>query len=336
MDNIVCPNIIIYDILNKFISENDNRFYNNIFVNNNFNKLEYSDKFKQNNEFETNNELETNNNFEQINDEIEQINDEFEQLNDEDPWETSINDDKFYINNKVARIFPVLKNFNNYSKIKIDDESFSYITIREIAELTTKIICYHLLEFNLNPQKINVVDYTSGVGGNVLSFCKYFNYIYAIELSQQRAEYLENNIGVYGFKNIKVVNKCAIEFNNNDLIQINPNVIYLDPPWGGTNYKNNENLLLKLGDISIEELIVDISIKFSIYYENIVNLNLKEKKNNLNNKLIILKLPKNYDVEYLYNYIKNNNNLTNYNLSLYLYVLNKMIIIVCELQFKFY
>ena len=124
-------------------------------------------------------------------------------------------------------------------------------------------------------------------------------------------------------------------FSSNDLININPSVIFMDPPWGGSNYKSNENLLLKLGSVGIEELIIDITQKFSNYYLEIIKTNPKEKTNNYNNKFIILKLPKNYDIEYLYNYLKNNNKTKNYNISSYLYILNKMIIVVCELQFSY-
>ena len=96
----------------------------------------------------------------------------FYNKNQNDAWDEAINDDKFYINNKIIRIFPVLKNTQNYSKLKIDETSFSYITIREIAEIISKIVSYHLLLYNLNPQKITIIDYTAGVGGNVLSFSK--------------------------------------------------------------------------------------------------------------------------------------------------------------------
>lgn len=253
-----------------------------------------------------------------------------------DAWESAINDEKFYINNKIARIFPVLKNFNNFSKIKIDDDSFCYITIREIADTISKIICYHLLEHNLNPQKCSIADYTSGVGGNVLSFGKFFKLVYAIELDELRGEYLKNNIGVYGYKNINVINGCAIEFNSSKLIEFNPNIVFIDPPWGGTGYKNSENLTLSLGSVNLEELVIDIIEKFATHYNQIVNCNHKEKYNNYNNKFIVLKLPKNYDIVYFYKYIKERNNYDNYNIVMYLYVLNKMIIIVCELQHKYY
>ena len=45
---------------------------------------------------------------------------------------------------------------------------------------------------------------------------------------------------------------------------------------------------------------------------------------------IALKLPKNYDIEYLYNYIKKNTDIKPYIICSYLYILNKMLILVCE------
>lgn len=349
------PNIILYKILTQYVENKINFEY--------YNNLHLSNTDIQNNIFFTNDKTSHNFNISNFNDECEITNkqctdDEIDENifscknknikakslinNDEidnreiDAWESAINDEKFYINNKIARIFPVLKNFNNFSKIKIDDDSFSYITIREIADTISKIICYHLLEHNLNPQKCSIADYTSGVGGNVLSFGKFFKLVYAIELDELRGEYLKNNIGVYGYKNINVINGCAIEFNSCKLIEYNPNVVFIDPPWGGAGYKNNENLTLKLGSVNLEELVMDIIEKFSVHNNQIVNSNHKEKFNNYNNKFIVLKLPKNYDIVYFYKYVKERNNYDNYNIMMYLYILNKMIIIVCELQYKYY
>jgi len=330
MDN--NPSIIINDILHKYILDciKDNNSDFNYFIPNNLNYdilndiYEYTinklDNFNDNN-YNINENKDNKDNKDNIKDNIK------------DPWECAINDNKFYINNKVARIFPLIKNFNNYGKIQIDEESFSFITIREIAELISKIICYHLLEYNLNPQKISIIDYTAGVGGNVLSFSKFFNKIFAVEISEIRSDYLKNNIEIYGYKNIYVYNKCALEFNSEDMIEINPSVIFIDPPWGGNEYKNNDNLLLNLGNKPIEELLIDIISKFSNHYLKLIDENSKEKYNNYNNKIILLKLPKNYDIEYLYEYIKKNNNFKNYIVKSYLYILNKMLIVVCELYY---
>lgn len=292
----------------------------NIFDNNlNPNNLDLINKIFDNNYFE--------NNLNNDNLKIKQEN---------DPWDDSINDNQFIINNKIMRIFPQLKNPNNYSKLKIDDESFNYITIREIADLTSKIICHHLIKFNINPQKIKIVDYTAGVGGNVLSFSKFFNKVFAVEIQKNRYEYLINNVNVYEYDNVLCINDSSINFNEKFLIDINPNVIFVDPPWGGNTYKENESLRLKLGDMPIEYLAIDI---FTKLYENIIKKekltielnNKKIYKNNIfNNKFIIFKLPKNYDIEYFYETIKNNNKIPNHTISTYLYILNKMLIVVCE------
>ncbi len=256
---------------------------------------------------------------------------------EDDPWESSINDNKFYINNRIARIFPVIKNYSSYGKIKIDDDSFSYITIREVADFISKIISHHLLKYNINSLKTSIIDYTAGVGGNVLSFSKYFKKVFGIELSKIRSEYLENNVQVYGFKNIQVFNESSLDFNENKLSEINPSVVFVDPPWGGVDYKNSDSLLLKLGDMSIEELIISITSKFSVLYKNkfshIEDIETRKKYeySNYNNKFIVLKLPKNYDIEYFYNYIKNNFSFENFIPKIYLYILNKMLIVIVEL-----
>ena len=51
--------------------------------------------------------------------------------------------------------------------------------------------------------------------------------------------------------------------------------------------------------------------------------------NNYNNRLLVLKLPKNYDIEYFYNSIKSYKN-DKYTVVLNLYILQKMLLFVIE------
>jgi tRNA G10 N-methylase Trm11 len=127
-----------------------------------------------------------------------------------------------------------------------------------------------------------------------------------------------NNVGVYNFKNVTCINDSSINFTENNFNNNDIKVIFIDPPWGGSEYKNMDLLKLELGGVPIEELIINIFSRFS-------NVNKNEK----NNKFIILKLPRNYDIEHLYNYIKKNN-IKDYTICSYLYILNKMLIVVCE------
>ncbi len=240
--------------------------------------------------------------------------------NNNDVWEKAIEDNKFLQINKITRIFPYLKNNADYNTIKIDEDSYNYITIKDIADIISKIICNHLINMNINPRRINIADYTAGVGGNALSFSKYFNKVYCIELDELRCKYLDNNLKIYNCDNYEIINGDSLKFNEERMIKDNIDVIFIDPPWGGSGYKYSENLRIKLGEMYMEELVIDIYNKFM------------KNENNNNNKLVVLKLPKNYDIESFYQYIKKNNeNNDNYTIYCKLYIMNKMLIIVCEL-----
>ena len=231
---------------------------------------------------------------------------------------------KPYINIKrLIKIFPFLKNNNDYYNLKIDEDSFKYITIKETAEEISKIICSHLIEIGINPLKIKLVDYTSGVGGNVLSFSNYFNEITAIELSNIRTLYLKNNITIYNLHNIKIINKSSIEYNELEVIEYSPNVIFIDVPWGDAWIKTIENYRIIFGDIELEKFVILILNNFFLMYEPNINYN------NYNNRLLVLKLPKNYDIEYFYNSIKSYKN-DKYTVVLNLYILQKMLLFVIE------
>jgi len=242
-------------------------------------------------------------------------------------WENVINDKSYIYKNRKIRIFPVLKNKLDYLKLKIDEESFNYITIREIADFTSKVICHHLINDFLNPLRSVVCDLTAGVGGNTLSFSNYFNQVHAVEIVKDRYDDLINNSNVYKCKNIFFYNSCAIKFINENLQYTNPSVLFIDPPWGGVDYKKSESLELKLGDIPLEDLLIMILNKFSIIY-NSCNKNLEYSSEH--NKLIIFKLPKNYNIINFYKNIKSSNSINNYIVKNYLYVFNKMILLVCH------
>ena len=225
---------------------------------------------------------------------------------------------------KIKRIFPYLNNDKLYNKILIDHESFNYITKKEVSEDITKIICFHLINLGVNPLKIKLVDYTSGVGGNVLSFSNYFKEVIAIEISNVRASYLLNNINVYKLKNVIVLNECSVKFNETQLVDYAPNVIFIDVPWGDDWNKKIINHRVEFGGVPFEKFVSMMIDKIFIMYDkNLVF-------NNYNNRLIILKLPKNYDIKHLYEYTKCSSD--KYKIDVNLYVLEKMCIIIYEFK----
>lgn len=205
-------------------------------------------------------------------------------------------------NKILLRLFPYLEDKDKASELKIDQDSMHYISIKEVANKISNIIKSHLQEIKLNYNNSIITDATAGVGGNTISFAKNFKFVYSVEIDKTRSEYLLNNINVYNLKNVKVINDdCLNVINKID----NHDVVFIDPPWGGRSYKDFKMLKLNISNISLETLCNNIFDK---------------QKMKCTPNIIVLKLPVNYNLRYLYQKIMSS--------KIYFYDLKKMFIIV--------
>lgn len=202
----------------------------------------------------------------------------------------------------ILRLFPYLKDKTKGKRLKIDDDSMYYISFREHAQQITDIIMGYLSKLNINNTDAVITDATAGVGGNTISFGMYFKSVNAIEMDTTRYEYLKNNVDVYDLKNVNTINddctKVFCELDNHD-------VIFVDPPWGGKSYKYHNNLKLQISNVSLEMMC-----------SHLFDSNIMKKVP----KMVVLKLPTNYDIYYLYNYLRDK--------IIYFHDLKKMYIIV--------
>jgi 16S rRNA G966 N2-methylase RsmD len=194
----------------------------------------------------------------------------------------------------------------NYKNLQIDRESLSYITTPHNAIAMSWIIRNNL--DNLDLSNITIFDGTACVGGDVIVFGHIFNCVIGCEIDFNRFRMLENNVNVYDLNNVTVMNEDCLKliFDMDNL-----DIIYLDPPWGGKDYKKKDSLTLSIGDKSVE---------------SIVNTLLDPEKTKSKLKLIVLKLPKNYDIKQLF-YETSHNNAT-----LMKYELEKMLVMVFKIN----
>lgn len=205
------------------------------------------------------------------------------------------------------KLFPPNGDINIWDKILIDNETVSYISLPDDADKITKIIEQHCMECGIKSNDLIITDATAGAGGNVISFSKTFKTVNAIEIDTQRYYFLTNNIEVYKIKNVKhYCDDCL-----NLIFQIYQDIIFFDPPWGGKDYKDKNKLRLKLGNQHLENICLEL---------------MDENKTKFIPKIIALKLPKNYDLKYLYDCLNNDN------VKLTLYTLNKMNIIIIHVN----
>ncbi len=180
------------------------------------------------------------------------------------------------------KVFPTTDNIKD---LKYDNEGLWSISHPEDADIISEMI---KLFMNGN-DKINILDGTAGLGGNTLSFAKFFTKVHAIEIDEERYKLLENNLSCYDYKNITITNGNSVDYLKEDY-----DVYFFDPPWGGPKYKNNDSIDLFLGENILTEIVKlipeDKCVVFKVPYNFNINLlkdyNLVMKK--VRNILIIL------------------------------------------------
>ena len=124
----------------------------------------------------------------------------------------------------------------------------------------------------IRSQLNTITDGTAGIGGNTIAFGKRFM-VNAVEPHPLRHEILEEAVD-------KFKQSSYVKTYNHKLEDIydtlNQDVLFIDPPWGGPNYKSDVIKDIKLGDILIEDW---------------VERGLKRAK------MIVFKLPLNYNID---------------------------------------
>jgi hypothetical protein len=165
----------------------------------------------------------------------------------------------------LNKLFPE----TNYDKIQYDKEGLYSITNYKEADIISSIIKNNF-EVNKN---IRIFDGTGGLGGNTFSFSKNFKSVTTVEINKERCNMLMNNVGLYKLSNVNIINSDSVEF-----ILLNKDkydVYFFDPPWGGPDYKKQKNIRFKMGQYNLDNLVEKFDVNA--------------------NKLILFKLPFNYD-----------------------------------------
>ena len=187
--------------------------------------------------------------------------------------------------------FPKKKGID-MSKLQISNIGKYSISKPDDALIINKII----LKYFKKSKKIIVTDATANNGGNTIHFALDFYQVNSIEIDKEQYNILKNNIEIYGLKNVTLYNDDYL----NVMKKLNQDVIFIDAPWGGPLYYKIKDLDLFLGN------------------KNIINV-VKELYDNMAFKLCLLKVPKNYNFQRLFNKF--------HNIKFDIYSLHKFIII---------
>lgn len=174
-------------------------------------------------------------------------------------------------NSKESKIYYFFPFYDRsiIANIRYDDTALYSITKQEIADSMTNI----LKALPYITKNSPILDATACVGGNTISFCKYFTNVTAIEMDETRFSYLQHNVELFGYSDMTLINCNCINFIRNlenDIVHYD--IMFFDPPWGGPEYKCHKRMMLFLQEISMVHLL-DIVRNKTKYYVLKVPLN---------------------------------------------------------------
>lgn len=126
----------------------------------------------------------------------------------------------------------------------LDDEAFYSVTDQYTADKISKDILKNIPNIKV------VTDGTACVGGNTYSFSKYFEKVHAVEIDPLRCSYLQKNLELLDVANADVHLGSILE----TCPQLQQDMLFLDPPWGGPNYKSKKKIDLYLSDLELSHV----------------------------------------------------------------------------------
>lgn len=176
----------------------------------------------------------------------------------------------------MDEVFPLQEGID-YTKLVLTPEGEYSVTRRRDADRMLHVIAKVVGDLKTK----TVTDATGCVGGDTIQFGLRCRFVNSIELNEENFKALQNNVNVYGLENVTLHHgDCTKVFN------WKTDILFVDPPWGGPNYKENETLELFLAEKRLDEWLEEVLLK------------------KIRPKYIFLKLPHNYNFKRL-NFLSN-------------------------------
>ena len=134
----------------------------------------------------------------------------------------------------------------DYDKLQMTEEGEYSITKRRDGEKLIQI----MKDTVKNLKAKTITDMTGNVGGDTILFGLHFKKVWSYEINPENFSALKNNVEVFKLKNVELHHGDSLKA----IPDIQTDVVYIDAPWGGPEYKEKKDLDLFLGKKRIDEL----------------------------------------------------------------------------------
>ncbi len=148
-------------------------------------------------------------------------------------------------------VFPIKEDVD-YTKLILTEEGKYSVTRRKDADKIMNIIKKTIGDVKTK----SITDATGCVGGDSINFGLNFKLVHSIELNVENFKALINNVTTYKLQNV-----VMHQGDSTVLFDWKSDVLYIDPPWGGPDYKTKADLDLFISSKRIDEWLEEILIR---------------------------------------------------------------------------
>ena len=140
-------------------------------------------------------------------------------------------------------------------KLRFTDVSLYSSTPSDQSEFMTEL----LKSYHPDLADKTVTDGLACIGGNTWKLAECSKSVYAVELDMLHADILMSNMKALGISNVTVIAANYLDV----LSDIKQDIVFLDPPWGGTDYKFGDyRIQLSSNTVrTLEDIIANLSDK---------------------------------------------------------------------------
>jgi len=138
----------------------------------------------------------------------------------------------------------------NLKHFKLNEEGGFSIT----RPYESKQIIYFIENFINRETSISdkiITDATACMGGDLIQFSRNFKMVNGVEIDSENFGLLIENCKIFDCQNVNLF--CQDYLTIYD--KLKQDIIYMDPKWGGPDYKSKETISLKMNDLELWELI---------------------------------------------------------------------------------
>jgi predicted RNA methylase len=145
-------------------------------------------------------------------------------------------------------LFPYKRGVSMHDIHVTEEGKYSY-TKREDGDRTIQFLKRYIPSLHTR----TILDGTGNIGGDTILFGLNFYTVHSIELDPDNFKALTHNVNLYKLKNVHLH-----EGDTTELYKDYPSdILYLDPPWGGPDYKEKKELDLWLGSHRLDIFLRD-------------------------------------------------------------------------------